>query len=578
MPFCTECGTQVADSAKFCQHCGNPMGGSQAVDPPAPVDSELLHSYIESLSVKAPEADSPTLVDSEPVSSETETSLGGSQAEDPPTPVDSEPVRSEPPIRREPKTSCLSRMIGLFKAFILLCGLLVLAAIVWDENAYAGLVVGLIYLVVPGVAIFKPIPKIWLGHRGLNFCIAFIGVVYILASIGILGEESPNQSATTRSIGAVTSLTSTPTSTPTLTPTPTPTATPTFAVYGGLHATMPSSTPTATFTPTTTSTSAPTATPTPTRTSTPVPTATPTVTATPTPAPLVMQIGALLNEYTQNKVRANARLRYLENGEIPVTITGYVSEVEELYVDIKPRQSNWELSYRGVNCYYTNVAAALQLTKGQWVSISGKISGVDSYSQIAVFECEIEGLSLPTLPIVPAQVVRKNTVQVFCTAQSLFGTTGYKGTGVIIDPRAGLILTVHHVIDNDCERIAVKIPGVAERVPASINKHCASIDRAQLRIPPQVLTGLRLQPILRAAAPAQKDQEVYFWGFGTGELRLETGVVTSVSSFFGDSTSTDAHAIPGDSGSPVYNEYGHLLGTMSRSNFSDRAVYTGKEC
>ena len=292
-----------------------------------------------------------------------------------------------------------------------------------------------------------------------------------------------------------------------------------------------------------------------------------------------MQIGALLNEYTQNKVRANARLRYLENGEIPVTITGYVSEVDELHVDIKPRQSNWELSYRGVNCYYTNVEAALHLTKGQWVSISGKISGVDSYSQIAVFECEIEGLSLPTLPIVPAQVVRKNTVQVFCTSQSLlFGTTGYKGTGVIIDPRAGLILTVHHVIDNDCEKIAVEVPGRAERVPASIDKHCASIDRAQLRIPPQVLTGLRLQPILRAAAPAQKDQEVYFWGFGTGQLRLETGVVTSVSSIWGDSTSTDAHAIPGDSGSPVYNEYGHLLGTMSRSNSSDRSTYTGKQC
>ena len=92
------------------------------------------------------------------------------------------------------------------------------------------------------------------------------------------------------------------------------------------------------------------------------------------------------------------------------------------------------------------------------------------------------------------------------------------------------------------------------------------------------LTGLAIQPIYRAAAPAQVDQEVYFWGFGTGQLRLETGVVTSVSSIWGDSTSTDAHAIPGDSGSPVYNEYGHLLGTMSRSNSSDRAVYTGKQC
>ena len=85
-----------------------------------------------------------------------------------------------------------------------------------------------------------------------------------------------------------------------------------------------------------------------------------------------MQIDALLNEYTENKVRANARLRYQENGKIPVTFSGYVSEVEELYVDIQPRQLNRELSYRGVNCYYSNVEAALHLTKGQLISITGK--------------------------------------------------------------------------------------------------------------------------------------------------------------------------------------------------------------
>ena len=471
MPFCTECGTQVADSAKFCQQCGNPLGGSQAVDPPTPVSSEA-----DSPTPVSPEVDPPTPDSSEPVSSETDTSLGDSQAAASPTLVDSESVSSET------NTSVKSNSIGC-DPYLLLS-----------------------------------------GFFGLFTIIFIIGVIIYSSR-----DESPNQSATTRSTRAVTRLTSTPTSTRT-----------------------------------------------PTATATPIPTATPVPTATPTRPPIVMQLDALLNEYTENKVRANSRLRYQENGKIPVTISGYVSEVEELHVDIRPSQLNRELSYRGVNCYYSNVEAALHLTKGQLTTITGKISGEDDYStRIAIFDCEIKGFSFPTLPIVPAQVVRKNTVQVFCTAQSLFGTTGYKGTGVIIDPRAGLILTVHHVIDNDCERIAVKIPGHAERVPASIDKHCASIDRAQLRIPPQVLTGLRLQPILRAAAPAQKDQEVYFWGFGTGELRLETGVVTSVSR---NSTSTDAHAIPGDSGSPVYNEYGHLLGTMSRSNASDRSVYTGNQC
>ena len=473
MPYCTHCGTQVADSAKFCRQCGNPLGGSQAEPSPTPVDSQPASSETETALGGSQAEPSPTPVDSDPVNGETETALGDSQTEaDSPTPVGSDPVSSKT------ETAVKSNRIG--------CGPYLLLSV-------------------------------------------FFGLLIIIGLIiDSARDESPNQSATTRSIGAVTRLTSTPTPTSTLTPTPT---------------------------------------------------ATPIPTATPTRPPMVMQIDALLNEYTQNKVRANARLRYQENGKIPVTISGYVSEVDELHVDIRPSQSNWDLSYRGVNCYYSNVEAALHLTKGQLISITGKISGEDDYStRIAIFDCEIKGFSFPTLPIFHAQVVRKNTVQVFCTAQSLFGTTGYKGTGVIIDPRAGLILTVHHVIDNDCEKIAVEVPGRAERVPASIDKHCASIDRAQLRIPPQVLTGLRLQPILRAAAPAQKDQEVYFWGFGTDELRLETGVVTSVSSFLGDSTSTDAHAIPGDSGSPVYNEYGHLLGTMSRSNSSDRSTYTGKQC
>ena len=197
------------------------------------------------------------------------------------------------------------------------------------------------------------------------------------------------------------------------------------------------------------------------------------------------------------------------------------------------------------------------------------------FNEIAMFACEIEGLSLPTLPIVPSQAVRENTVRVVCISDLLIVEVSYEGTGVIIDPKEGIILTVHHVISDDCERIEVEIPGLEESVPASIIKHCASIDRALLRIPPQALAGLTMQPVYRAAAPAQVDQEIYFWGFGTGQLRLETGVVMST---WGDDTDTDAYAIPGDSGSPVYNEYGHLLGTMSRSNVSDRALYTGNQC
>ena len=162
-----------------------------------------------------------------------------------------------------------------------------------------------------------------------------------------------------------------------------------------------------------------------------------------------------------------------------------------------------------------------------------------------------------------------------CPSDSIF-STGYKGTGVIIDAEEGIILTVHHVVAdaNECAKIEVELPGIEDRVPLETVKHCASIDRARLRISPEVLSGLSLQPIYRATAPAQTDQEIYFWGYGPEELRMGAGTVMDV---IGENIITDAYAVPGDSGSPVFDEYGHLLGTMSISNRSDRAVFTGDE-
>lgn len=49
MPYCTGCGSEVADSSKFCARCGNPMGGA-AVPPPAayaPVSAEPLDYTIQ---------------------------------------------------------------------------------------------------------------------------------------------------------------------------------------------------------------------------------------------------------------------------------------------------------------------------------------------------------------------------------------------------------------------------------------------------------------------------------------------------------------------------------------------------
>ena len=324
------------------------------------------------------------------------------------------------------------------------------------------------------------------------------------------------------------------------------------------------------------STTSPTASPVP--TPTPVPTQTPIPTPTSTPAPIQISLAGLLQEYDQNKVRANIRLRYLENGKRLVSTSGYIDQIEELYSTITPTQDTY--SVQELRCYYANTRSALHITKGQFVSVTGRISGPIEYtSGVQMYACEFEGIQFETNPIVPIAALRMNVVEVICYQEtSVLGVVSVsqenRGTGVIMIAEDGTILTVHHVVadENECKRIAVVLPGIGGANPGRILKHCASIDIAVLHISPRATAGLSLQTIYWAAAPAQIDQEVFFWGYGPGRLRKETGIVREV---WSDDIVIDAYAVPGDSGSPVFDENGHLLGIVSSGNRSDRTIVTG---
>ncbi len=213
--------------------------------------------------------------------------------------------------------------------------------------------------------------------------------------------------------------------------------------------------------------------------------------------PITMTVAELLAEYDQNKVRANARLRYLENQGIPVTISGVVSKVEELYVVIASISSDRQT----IRCYYSDVRIAFLLNKEQAIAATGRVSGEDD---INMFGCEFDGFTLENPPTLLPDTVKNNTVVVHCINEGLFGLIG-RGTGVVMDPQEGDVLTVHHVIasqntlfskPSECDRVEVEFPLYGKRVPAVIAKHCASIDRALLRVDPQYLTGLPIQPHL----------------------------------------------------------------------------------
>ena len=181
----------------------NPLGGSQTIASQTSVSSEPTRSETNTSLDDSQAVAPPTPVSSEPTRSETNTSLDDSQAVAPPTPVSSEPTRSETntslddsqavapptpvsskPIRSQTETSFHRD----FKALIFLCGLFVLAFVV---TAICWACVWVDFPSCPRLAIFKPIPRIWLGHRGLNFCLVlFVGVWGTFVSLVLLDNEA----------------------------------------------------------------------------------------------------------------------------------------------------------------------------------------------------------------------------------------------------------------------------------------------------------------------------------------------------------------------------------------------------
>ena len=122
---------------------------------------------------------------------------------------------------------------------------------------------------------------------------------------------------------------------------------------------------------------------------------------------IFVEIDELLNEYTQNKVRANARLRYQENGKIPVTISGTCPKWMSCTSILDQASQTGTARTEESTATTQMLKRRFTSLKDNWSRYPAKSAVRTSYStNIAVFECEIEGLSLPTLPIVPAQEVR----------------------------------------------------------------------------------------------------------------------------------------------------------------------------
>ena len=265
----------------------------------------------------------------------------------------------------------------------------------------------------------------------------------------------------------------------------------------------------------------------------------------------------------------------MANGQQPITITGFVQDIEEDYFEIHPEPNDTWYS-DGAKCYYADAREALHLYRDQPVTVTGRVSG-ESYGDIVMFMCDVHEVELETNPTLTREQTRGSVVRVHCEMGRnwLFESEVY-GTGVVVDSTQGLILTAHHVVeeDNECENITVEQYG-GKRIPATLVKHCASIDQAYLRVEGSLSD---VPELYEASAQARADQTVYYWGWGSEGFRWGNGIVTDDAYSATSRTTFNARAVPGDSGSPVFNEFGHVLGILTSSNQSDRANYYAWGC
>ncbi len=145
-----------------------------------------------------------------------------------------------------------------------------------------------------------------------------------------------------------------------------------------------------------------------------------------------------------------------------------------------------------------------------------------------------------------------------------------EGSGVVID-RSGLIVTNYHVVAN-ARRITVALDGEASRTrTATVVGEDPSLDLAVLRID---ASGLTLHPLsLARSASVQVGDAAYAIGNPFGlDWTLTTGIVSALDrqikapngATIGGVVQTDAALNPGNSGGPLIDSSGEVIGINSQ--------------
>jgi len=143
------------------------------------------------------------------------------------------------------------------------------------------------------------------------------------------------------------------------------------------------------------------------------------------------------------------------------------------------------------------------------------------------------------------------------------------GTGAAV--RADLVLTSYHVVEN---AKAISIRGVNGRFDttysAIINFYEPEIDIAILSIENYQTTKNFSLPYSFKLTASEVGENIFVLGYPLQntmgqEIKLTTGVISSNSGFLGDTTlfQISAPIQPGNSGGPLFDNYGNLIGVVT---------------
>lgn len=167
---------------------------------------------------------------------------------------------------------------------------------------------------------------------------------------------------------------------------------------------------------------------------------------------------------------------------------------------------------------------------------------------------------------------RDETIQMYLEGLLEFtkhgtGPGGYlagTGTGFCIAP-GGYVLTNHHVIEG-AKSVMVRLHERDELVPAKVVARDAESDMALLKV--EVPEGYDLKPILLAKAEIQLGEPVRalgfpYMGFEGNSLTVTEGVVSTLASDESEMIRISNKVNPGNSGGPLFDNYGRVLGMVT---------------